>query len=455
MDRMLSFVLVLLLTAVAAPAAAARSADPCPPGWAKQGRCTPSSASPDPAPLPDPDPAPEPTPDPAPAPDPDPAPEPTPDPAPAPDPQAPEPTPDPAPEPGPAPGPFECDQVVARGQRTVERAAPGEVLCLEAGTRGQLRLFGLQGTAAAPITVVNHGGVVDIQAAGAYAGIEIRDSAHLRITGTGEVAHCGAGIAESQQACGIQVSRSGNGLSGKVKTSHLTVDHVEVGNVTSSGLGVHDKTLARGQWVQRDIAFRDLYVHDIATEGHYHGSSSYASGEPILLDGVEIVRNLVVRTGRDGIQVGSAPSNCLIADNEVRDTGRNGESSHQFGIIVNRGAACDVIGNRVERSPRSGIYDQGLHGQRIAGNVVLDSGEIGINVREGDQAADNPETRDYPRSTHIAGNRIDRSGGHGIRLGNVAGMDNRIHDNHLSRIGGSAINLASGVRASIMDNQVD
>jgi hypothetical protein len=353
---------------------------------------------------------------------------------------------EPDPEPEPAPGSFECDQVIPRGQRLVEVAAPGEVLCLEAGTRGELRLFGLEGTAAAPITVVNHGGVVDIQASGAYAGIEIRDSAHLRITGTGEVAHCGAGIAESQQACGIRIAGSFNGLTGKVKTSYLTVDHVEVGNVSSSGLGVYDKTLTRGEWVQREIAFRDLYVHDIATEGHYHGSSSYTSGEGILLDGVEIVRNLVVRTGRDGIQVGSAPWRCLIGDNEVRDTGRNGESSHQFGIIVNRGAACDVIGNRVERSPRSGIYDQGLHGQTIADNVVIGSGEVGINVREGNQAADNPETPDYPRSTHVLRNRVDGTGGHGIRLGNVAGTDNRIHDNHLSHIGDSAIDLDPGVR---------
>jgi hypothetical protein len=339
-----------------------------------------------------------------------------------------------------------CDRVVARSQRTVEQASPGEVLCLESGTRGQLRLFGLQGTAAAPITVVNDGGVVNIEAPGAYAGIEIRDSAHLHITGTGEVARCGAGIAESEQACGIRISRSGNGLTGKVRTEHLTVDHVEVGHVTSSGLGVHDKDLKRGQWVQRNIAFRDLYVHDIATEGHYHGSSSYTSGDPILLDGVEIVRNLVVRTGRDGIQVGSAPWNCLIADNEVSDTGLNGESSHQFGIIINRGAACDVIGNRVERSPRSGIYDQGLHGQLIADNVVLDAGEVGINVREGNQAANNPETPDYPRSTHILRNRIDLTGGHGIRLGNTDGTDNRIHDNVFSGIGGAPVVLDPGVR---------
>jgi hypothetical protein len=347
-------------------------------------------------------------------------------------------------------GPLLCDVVVGRDQRNVEQARPGDVICLEPGRRGELRLYGLQGTAARPITVINAGGVVDIQASGAYAGIQIRDSAHLRITGSGVTEQCGAGIAETDQACGIRISRSGNGLTGKVRTEHLTIDHLEVGNVTSSGLGVHDKELSRGEWVQRDIAFRDLYIHDIGTEGHYHGASSYTSGDRHLLDGVEVVRNLVVRTGRDGIQVGSTPWNCRIADNEVRDTGRNGESSHEFGIIVNRGAACDVLGNRISQSPRSGIYDQGLHGQLIADNVILDSGETGINVREGNQAANNPETPDYPRSTHILRNRIERTGGDGISLGNTAGTDNKIHNNQLFNITDTAINLRSGVTASII-----
>jgi hypothetical protein len=361
------------------------------------------------------------------------------------------PEPDPEPEPD---APLACDRVVPRGQREVSRAAAGEVLCLEPGTRGELRLFGLQGTAARPITIVNDGGVVDIRARGAYAGIEIRDSSHLRITGTGVVSQCGAGVGESEQRCGIRISESGNGLTGKVRTEHLVVDHVEVGNVSSSGLGVHDKTQSRS-YVQRNVAFRDLYVHDIGTEGHYHGSSKYTEGEAPLLDGVEITRNLVVRTGRDGIQVGSAPWNCRIADNVVRDTGRNGESSHEFGIIVNRGAACDVVGNRVERSPRSGIYDQGLHGQVIARNTVLDSGEVGINVREGNQSRTNPQTPDFPRSTHVLDNRIERTGDEGISLGNAAGTDNRIMGNRLARIGGEPIRLRSGVRATVTNNTVD
>jgi parallel beta-helix repeat protein len=374
--------------------------------------------------------------------------------------ERPESAPTPPPSSSPPVDPADCDRVIPRSQREVTSARAGETLCLEPGQRGQLRLFGLKGTAQAPITVVNGGGVVDIVASGAYAGVEIRDSQHLRVTGSGVAQRCGARHTEAQQACGIRISRSSNGLTGKVRTQHLTVDHVEVGNVSSSGMGVHDKDLHRSEWVQRDIAFRDVYLHDIATEGHYHGASKYTAGDRILLDGVEIVRNLVVRTGRDGIQVGSAPRNCRIADNVVSHAGRSGESSHAFGIIVNRGAACDITGNRVSDSAGDGIYDQGLHGQTIANNTVLRSGlrqdGAGINVRQGDQARNNPDTPDYPRSTHLSNNRVDGTSEHGIRLRNDAGTDNRIRGNHLSGIRrGEAINLGSGVRADVRDNQVD
>jgi hypothetical protein len=357
-------------------------------------------------------------------------------------------------------GDVDCDVTVATSDEEVTAADPGDVVCLAPGRRGALELSGLDGTADQPITVVNHGGVVEIDDPSAYAGIEIQNSSHLRITGTGEAAQCGARFTEAEQDCGIVVSASGNGLTGKVRTEHLTVDHVEVGGVSSSGMGVHDKEVRRGGWVQRDVAFHDIYLHDIATEGHYHGASSYREGTRGLLDGVEIVRNLVVRTGRDGIQVGSTPWNCSVRDNVVAEAGLSGESSHGFGIIINRGGACDITGNRVASSAASGIYDQGLHGQTIADNQVVRSGlrheGAGINVREGDQAAGNPETPDFPRSTHVLRNRVDGASEHGVRLRNTGGTDNRVIDNHLSAIArGDAVDLGSGVSADVRDNRTD
>jgi hypothetical protein len=343
-----------------------------------------------------------------------------------------------------------CTTIVTPAQREVTSAAPGDVLCLEHGTRGALRLFGLAGTADRPITVVNLGGVVVIDATGSYAGIEIRDSSHLHITGTGVEARCGARYEEPEQACGIRISGSSDGITGKVRTEHLTVDHVEIGHIANTGVGVKDKQLSRYTWTQHDVAFRDLYIHDLPNgEGHYHGSSSYRDGSEILLDGVEITRNLVVRTGRDGIQVGSAPWNCVIQDNVVYDTGLSGELSHRFGIVVNRGASCDIVGNRVSRTAGEAIYDQGLHGQTIAGNLIEHASGEGIDIRQGDQSATNPETPDWPRSTHVVGNTIRHVDGDGIRLGNSDGQDNRITGNVFSGVTGRNVVLDRGVTALV------
>ncbi len=358
--------------------------------------------------------------------------------------------------------PLACTVTVPNGERLVDgtgnyaHVRPGDTICLQAGARGELRLFNLSGTAERPVTVRNSGGSVEISASGAYAGIQIRNSSHLRVTGGGVEQQCGARFTEAEQRCGIRIAQSFNGLTGKVRTENLTVDHVEVGHVSSSGMGVYDKQLQRGEWVQRDIAFRDIYLHDIATEGHYHGSSDYVDGTSILLAGVEISRNLVVRTGRDGIQVGSAPWRCSISHNVVRDSGLNRESSHAFGIIVNRGAACDLEGNTISGSAGDGLYDQGLHGQRIVNNLVIRSGRFqagtGINVREGNQSPTNPETPDYPRSTRIWHNTIVTTTDRGIRLGNTAGKANHLSNNIVTGAAAGTLKLASGVTATRLGN---
>jgi parallel beta-helix repeat protein len=350
-----------------------------------------------------------------------------------------------------------CDGVVRLEQEVVDEAEPGDTICLEAGRRGELRLYDLVGTADAPITVINVGGQVRISAPDAYAAIEVRDSSHLRITGSGSATSCGATVPKDEQDCGIRLSGSFNGLTGKVMTEHLTIDHVEIGDVESAGVGIHDKD-ADADWVQHDVAISHSYLHDIGTEGFYLGASKYTSGERHLLDGVTITDNLVTRTGRDGIQVGSTPWNCTISGNVVQEAGLDRESSHAFGIIVNRGSSCDVTDNTVTDSAGDGIYDQGLHGQTIAGNTILrsgrfESGAAGINVRQGNQSPTNPETPDHPRSTHILNNTIEGTTGHGIRLRNDAGRDNRIQGNTITGVRDSPLNLGSGVRAAISANR--
>jgi hypothetical protein len=345
-----------------------------------------------------------------------------------------------------------CTQVLEPGRRHSPSAGPGDVICLAAGTHGDVKLYDIEGTADDPVIIRNEGGVATIEADGRYAGIQIRNSHHLHISGTGVEAQCGADYAESDQRCGIQVHNSGNGITGKVKTEYVTIDHVEVGHVSSSGVGFHDKDAVRYEWTQHDVAFRDLYIHDIGTEGHYHGASRYPdNGDRHLLDGVEVTRNLVVRTGRDGIQVRSTPWNCTIQDNLIRDTGLNGESNHLYGISLGRGGACDIIGNDIRRAGGDGIGDRGLHGQTIAHNTIVDSGDRGINVREGDQAPDNSETPDYPRSTHVLDNVIDGADRDGIHFGNTDGTDNRIHDNVLRDVT-TPIDYGSGATADESGN---
>jgi hypothetical protein len=163
-----------------------------------------------------------------------------------------------------------------------------------------------------------------------------------------------------------------------------------------------------------------------------------------------------VRTGRDGIQVGSTPWNCTIRNNVVRDTGRNRESTHAFGIIVNRGSSCDLDANTITDSAGDGIYDQGLHGQRITNNLIIRAGRLqagsGINVREGNQSSTNPHTPDFPRSTHLWHNTVVTTTDYGIRLRNAHGTNNHLSNNIITTTPLTPINLGSGVTTTRLGN---
>ena len=66
-----------------------------------------------------------------------------------------------------------------------------------------------------------------------------------------------------------------------------------------------------------DLKIHDCYLHHIADEGFYIGSSKYTGQTiyqcdeivvlPHIIEGVSIYDNIVENTGWDGIQVSSAP----------------------------------------------------------------------------------------------------------------------------------------------------
>jgi len=350
---------------------------------------------------------------------------------------------------------FHCDRVIpagvdeADGRGNYADVGPGDVVCLPAGTRGPLELRNFHGADGRAITFVNDGGTVTVRGDGGdYAGIEIEDSDHIRVTGAGTAAQCGAGVAASAQRCGIRILGAARSLTGKVKTEYIRVDHIEMGDTTQAAVSIKDNSMGRGEWIEHDVVLEHNYIHDVYDEGVYIGSSDYASGDYHVLNGVHLGHNLVVNTGRDGLQVGSTTSDCTIHHNVIRGSGRNRESEHGAGVMNNKGSVCDIFNNLVTDTAGWGIYVQGNGGNEVYNNVIVRAGRAvssgdgdgdGISVHEGSNVRG---------SIAVWNNTVVAARGDGIGWGNDVGTDNQIRNNLVVGSGGANIDRDANVLVS-------
>jgi hypothetical protein len=348
-----------------------------------------------------------------------------------------------------------CDHMIPSGVEEADGAsnfsevAPGDTVCIGAGTRGPLELRNFHGAPGRTITFVNDGGMVTVRGDdGDYAGIEIEDSDHIRVTGSGDATQCGAGVATGSQRCGIRILGAARSLTGKVRTEYIRVDHIEMGETSQSAVSIKDNSMGRGEWIARDVVLDHNYIHDVKDEGVYVGSSDYATGDYHVLHGVHLAHNLVVGTGRDGLQVGSATLDCTIHHNVIRDTGRNNESSHRAGVMNNKGSVCDIYNNFITDTAGWGIYVQGNGENEIYNNVVARAGRA---VRDGDDDGDGISIHDGSNvrgSIYIWNNTVVSARGDGIGWGNDVGADNQIRNNIVVASGGVNIDRDPNVQVS-------
>ena len=348
-----------------------------------------------------------------------------------------------------------CDHTIpsdvdeADGAADFSGVAPGDTVCIAAGTRGPLELRNFHGEDGQTITFVNDGGTVTVRGDGGdYAGIEIEDSDHIRLTGSGSAEQCGADVAADAQKCGIRVFGSERSVTGMVKTEYVRIDHLEMGDNSESAVSIRDNSMGRDEWIEHDVVVEHSYIHDVEDEGVYIGSSDYESGDYHVLHGVRVGHNLVANTGRDGLQIGSATRDCVIHDNVVRHTGLNDESSHRAGVMNNQGSVCDVRGNVVTDAAGWGVYIQGNGGNDVYNNVVVRAGRFvdagdddgdGIAVREGSNESG---------SVRVWNNTIVSSRGDGIGWSSDVGSDNQIRNNLVVGSGGTNIPRSSDVETA-------
>lgn len=143
-------------------------------------------------------------------------------------------------------------------------------------------------------------------------------------------------------------------------TSDYEVERIEAAN-QKKGTGfwfkinqviTDPKTLYGGWWI-KNVSVHDNWVHDTNSEGMYIGhtdpsGAQYSNGiAPVQMQNVKVYRNLVERTGWDGIQVSNSREGTEIYENEVTDYGLALAGSQQNGIIMGANSTGFIRNNTI------------------------------------------------------------------------------------------------------------
>ena len=339
------------------------------------------------------------------------------------------------------PDEHKCDHTIglrvskANGTENYAAVQPGEVVCILAGTRASLELSNFHGTEDAPILFINSDGVVLIDEEDTeYAGIHFINSEHVRLSGLGVAHECGATYTVAEQSCGFVIHGSQRGIVGSDRTGYIEIDHVEVSPSTHSGIFIRTSATDeanRDNWTQYNTYLHHNYVHHAGKEGFYIGGSSYEDGEDPVLVGVEVSYNLIIETGWDGLQVGSAVADCTVHHNRIARDSQARESNQRSGIMNNPGSVCHIYNNFIIESSSRGIYIQGNGGNQVFNNLIIRPGQRvtdegdGIVVSEGSNRG---------QSIFVWNNTIIEPARDGIVFRNEQGDENEIYNNLIVKL---------------------
>jgi len=258
---------------------------------------------------------------------------------------------------------------------------PGNVVCIKGSSKDFLLIRNVNGTALNPVQFVNSDGAVIINTDN-YYGIKISHSSYLKVSGTG--------IDSIQYGFQVQRVGGGTGLAVGDLSTDVEIENMEIANTPIAGVYAKtdptcsDFSSTRDKFTMYNFKFHDCYVHDVADEGLYIGSSKYSgqhlTGDcdtlvyPHVLIGTKVYNNIIENTGWDGIQVSSAEQDCKIYNNVIRDDSYAEHNGQMSGILIGGGSRADVYNNKIYDGKGDGIDVFGLGSMRVFNNLIVRAG---------------------------------------------------------------------------------
>ncbi|MGC1243762.1 MAG: right-handed parallel beta-helix repeat-containing protein [Chryseosolibacter sp.] len=284
-----------------------------------------------------------------------------------------------------ATGECGCDYIVPATAYRIDVQAlglkPGAVICLKAGYAYKNLVFkNVRGTASAPITIKNCGGIATVNGGTGWFSIRTEYSSFFRITG-----------GNADGSYGIRLVGGRQSLHLDLLTTNVEVDHVEISNSGFAGVMAKtepscDNATVRGNFVMRNVLLHHNYVHDTGAEAFYVGHNYYLKGIatncgtrlPHTLEGLKIHNNIIKNSGWESIQVASTPKGAQVYNNRIENYGVKNTLYQNHGVQFGEGGVATFYNNFIKGGKGDGIRIIGNAENFIHDNVIVNTGAYGI-----------------------------------------------------------------------------
>lgn len=207
---------------------------------------------------------------------------------------------------------------------------------------------------------------------------------------------------------GIETSGGNQGIKAS-RTSDIELDHMYISNTSGIGVNVKtdptcDVTTQRKTvdnptgFVMNNVLLHHLKVENVGQEGFYVGNSHWRVGAPLTCSGVsvtvmehdvnnaQVYDNVIINSGRDGIQLGSAIGGGVVTRNTINGVCSSLDFNYcASGIQVNPGSIAVVSRNTIIGNPawgNWGIQTLGSGGTIIHDNLIVDAIFGGIMTKD-------------------------------------------------------------------------
>lgn len=250
-----------------------------------------------------------------------------------------------------------------------------------------ITLIGLSGSYGHPIVITNQNGQVQINDPDSWSAFLFKNCQYIKLIGNGD----------DQFHYGFTLSAQYSGVNVGNNSTNFEIAFIEIDHLGFVGIQVKDDY--GGNPPEPLPEFRELVIHDCfiqnVTEGMYLGETKSPGLE---FRYVRVFNNVVLSTGREGIQLANMVEDVVVRNNFINNSGLDNLPGQGNNIQIGDNTVADVYNNVLINANEYGVIVFGMGHINIDSNYIAGSNGLFI---------DNRKFTDFYSSINVQNNYFD------------------------------------------------